>query len=63
MIQQTETDMKTLTNQTKLQCAIQMVIMDAIEKGHTNANELAQYMKSKVFETAVNNYISIFNEN
>ncbi len=54
--------MKTLSNETKTQNAIQMVIMDAIEKGHTNTKELIEYMNSKVFSTAVNNYISMFNE-
>jgi hypothetical protein len=52
----------TLSTQTKTQTAIQMVIMDAIEKGHTNANELIDYMKSEVFETAVNNYISLLDQ-
>jgi len=54
--------MKNLTNETKMQTAIQMVIMDAIEKGHTNRNELIEYMKSEVFEKAVENYISMLNE-
>jgi hypothetical protein len=54
--------MKNLSNETKTQTAIQMVIMDAIEKGHKNANELIEYMKSEVFEKAVKNYISMFNE-
>ncbi len=52
----------TLSTQTKTQTAIQMVIMDAIEKGHTNANELIDYMKSEVFETAVKNYISLIDQ-
>jgi hypothetical protein len=52
--------METLSIETKTQTAIQMVIMDAIEKGHTNTNELIQYMKSEVFETAVKNYILLF---
>lgn len=54
--------MKNLSNATKIQTAIQMVIMDAMEKGHTNANELIDYMKSEVFEKAVENYILMFNE-
>ena len=49
--------MKDLSNKTKMQVAVQMVIMDAIEKGHTNANELIEYMKSEVFEKAVKNYL------
>ena len=55
-------NMKNLSNETKTQTAIQIVIMDAIEKGHTNANELIEYMKSEVFEKAVKNYISMFDE-
>jgi hypothetical protein len=54
--------MKNLSNQIKTQAAMQMVIMDAIEKGHTKANELIAYMKSKVFEKSVKNYIKMFNE-
>jgi hypothetical protein len=54
--------MKNLSNETKTQTAIQMVIMDVIEKGHTNASELIEYMKSEVFEKGVKNYISMFNE-
>lgn len=54
-----ETTMTTLTNTTKTEAAIQMVIMDAIEKGHTNTSELVEYMKSLVFENAVKNYLSL----
>ena len=60
--QQTINNMKNLSNETKTQTAIQMVIMDAIEKGHTNANELIEYMKSEVFENAVKIYFSMFDE-
>ena len=51
--------MKNLTIETKTELAIQMVIMDAIEKGHTNSNELVKYMKSEVFTKAVQSYILI----
>jgi hypothetical protein len=51
--------MKNLNIETKAKLAIQMVILDAIEKGHTNTNELISYMSSKVFEKAVKNYISL----
>ena len=54
--------MKNLSPETKAQAAVQMVIMDAIEKGHTNSNELIQYMKSDVFEKAVKAYLSFLNE-
>lgn len=48
-----------MTTVTKTELAIKMVILDAIEKGHTNSNELVAYMSSKVFESAVKNYISL----
>lgn len=54
--------MANLSIQAKTEIAVQMVIMDAIEKGHTNTNELVAYMKSQVFEKAVTEYISIINE-
>jgi hypothetical protein len=50
-----------MTKATTTQAAIQMVIMDAIEKGHTNSNELIEYMKSEVFANAVKNYVLMFN--
>ena len=59
----TKNKMKTLSIETKTQAAIQMVIMDAIEKGYTNTNELISYMKSEVFEKAVKNYVLLFNQN
>lgn len=54
--------MKNLSNKTKTEAAIQMVIMDAIEKGYTNSAELISYMKSDVFEKAIKNYILLFNQ-
>lgn len=42
------------------QISIQLVIMDALEKGHTKKEDLIQYMKSNVFETAVKTYIALF---
>ena len=54
--------MKNLSNETKTASAIQMVILDAIEKGHSNSTELIEYMKTKVFENAVKKYIAIFTE-
>ena len=59
----TNKEMNNLSIETKTQAAVQMVIMDAIEKGHTNASELISYMKSEVFEKAVKNYVSLFNQN
>lgn len=51
--------MKNLSTAAKTEVAIKMVIMDAIEKGHTNTNELIAYMKSLVFEKAVKSYVSL----
>jgi len=48
-----------LSKEAKAEIAIQMVIMDAIEKGHTNTSELCEYMKSDVFMSAVRNYINL----
>ena len=53
------TNFSNLSQETKAQAAIQMVIMDAIEKGHTNPAELCEYMKSEVFMKAVSNYINL----
>lgn len=43
---------------TKTELAMKMVILDAIEKGHTNKNDLINYMAIKPFESAVKSYIS-----
>lgn len=51
--------MTTLIKTSKTEIAIQMVIMDAIEKGHTNTNELIEYMKSEVFAKAVKGYLQL----
>jgi len=51
-----------MTTTTQIQKAIQLVIMDAISKGHTNPSELTAYMASKTFDAAVKNYIKLFNE-
>jgi len=39
--------------------AVEMTILDAIEKGHTNSAELIEYMKSATFEKAVKNYVEL----
>lgn len=48
-----------MTTTTATQTAIKIVIMDAIEKGHTNTSELMQYMKTEKFENAVKNYVEL----
>jgi len=53
--------MKTL-NATAAQLAIDMVIMDAIERGHTDPNDLIRYMNTTTFEKAVKSYISMIGE-
>ena len=47
---------KQLTDQKQIELAMQFVIMDAIGKGHTNKEELIQYMFSETFTNAVTNY-------
>ena len=42
--------------------AIQLVIMDAIEKGNTNPSELAVYMGTDVFKNAAANYYKLLYE-
>ena len=63
VLTKTNNKMENLSIETKTQAAIQMVIMDAIEKGHTNSAELISYMKSEVFGKAVKNYVELFNQN
>ena len=58
----TKKDIMKLSIETKTEKALQMVIMDAIEKGHTNTNELIEYMASDVCKKAVQRYINLFEE-
>ena len=44
------------------QIAIQLVIMDAIERGHTKPSELIRYMESETFEKAVKSYLLMMEE-
>lgn len=50
------TAMTTTMNQIITEKAVELTIMDAIAKGHTNPSELAAYMKSNIFKTACANY-------
>jgi len=52
-----------LSKEMKYKMAIKMVLLDAIEKGHVNANELTAYMQSETFKTAVNSYVTIIENN
>lgn len=54
---------KNLSEETKIQKAIDLVITDAISKGKTDTKQLIAYMDSKVFENAVKGYINLFNNN
>jgi hypothetical protein len=53
--------MENLSNETKTHYAIQLVIMDAIEKGKTDSKNLIAYMQTNVFKNAVKNYLDLFN--
>ena len=45
---------------TLIELAVQMVIMDAMETGHVNKATLIEYMKSETFEKSVANYVAMF---
>jgi hypothetical protein len=47
---------KNISNELATKKAIEMTILDAIEKGHLGKNKLMEYMKSKTFETSVVGY-------
>jgi hypothetical protein len=49
--------------ETKAQIAIQLVIMDAINKGHTEQGQILEYMKSEIFENAVKRYMKLMDDN
>ena len=42
---------------------MQMAIMDAMEKGHTNKDDLIEYMSSETCKKAAENYAKMFDEN
>jgi len=42
--------------------AVQTVILDALEKGHTNVNEMVAYMETKVFNDAVARYVLLLTQ-
>ena len=50
--------MNNASQNTRLEFAMQMVIMDAMEKGHTNKDELIAYMASETFQNAVMGYMA-----
>ena len=52
--------MENMTSEQQTEFAMKMVIMDAMEKGNTNKENLIDYMSSSTFENAVKNYIEMF---
>lgn len=48
-----------LSTETKVETAVQLVILDAIEKGLTTVSEAVNYMKSEAFETSVKGYLAL----
>jgi glycine betaine/choline ABC-type transport system substrate-binding protein len=51
--------MKNLSTQAQIEVAMQMVIMDAIERGNTDIAGLTEYMGSETFKQAVKRYIEM----
>lgn len=51
-----------LSKQIIAETAAQMVIIDAVEKGHTNVSDLTEYVKSATFENAVKSYMKIIEQ-
>ena len=54
--------MANLSSEKKHELAAQLVIMDAIEKGHIATDEIIAYMGSEVFANAVKRYVALFTE-
>jgi menaquinone-dependent protoporphyrinogen IX oxidase len=48
-----------MNKELKIKIAMKMVVLDAIEKGYTDAAVLAAYVKSNHFEKAVKSYMKI----
>jgi len=48
-----------IAKETAAQTAIQLVIMDAIERGASDPKEIAEYMKTEVFENSVKTYMAL----
>jgi len=44
---------------TPLELAIQLTIMDAIEKGHHKRDDLMGYMKTDVYRKSVESYVEL----
>ncbi len=48
-----------VSEQTKVEIAAQLVIMDAIERGLTTTEQAVQYMKSDVFMQSLTRYLEL----
>ena len=48
-----------MTTATKYEIAIQLVIIDAIERGLTTAAEAVEYMATDIFLCQVENYVTL----
>lgn len=51
-----------MTQQQIIESAMKLTIMDAMEKGHINKDDLIAYMSSDVFEKAVHRYATAIKE-
>jgi len=51
-----------MTQQQIIEKAMQLAIMDAMEKGHVNKEDLITYMSSDVFEKSVDRYAVVIKE-
>ena len=54
--------MNNSVTETTAQLAIDMVIMDAIEKGQTNPADFVRYMNTTIFDNAVKRYLVLIEE-
>lgn len=51
--------MENASFETKIKMAMQLVIMDAMEKGHTSKEELESYMETLTFKKSVEGYLKL----
>ena len=49
--------MKKVEKKEAVKLAMICVVEDAIEKGHTNVEEVTEYLKTESFQRAVENYL------
>ena len=54
--------MRTSVDTITAQLAIDMAIMDAIEKGQTSPADLVRYMNTTIFDNAVKRYLVLIEE-